>query len=50
MWSLQNARLSVHDSQIDLSENGEVVYRDQGYFGAEPKGFDATMQRGVRGH
>jgi IS5 family transposase len=41
---------STHDSQIDLSEDGEVVYRDRGYFGAETKGFNATMQRGVRGH
>jgi len=48
--ALQTTTASVHDSQIDLSEKGEVVYRDQGYFGAEPKGFDATMQRGVRGH
>jgi Transposase and inactivated derivatives, IS5 family len=41
---------STHDSQIDLSEDGEVIYRDRGYFGAETKGFNATMQRGVRGH
>jgi IS5 family transposase len=41
---------SIHDSQIDLSKEGEVVYRDRGYFGTESKGFNATMQRGVRGH
>jgi IS5 family transposase len=41
---------SVHDSRVDLSEPGEVVYRDKGYFGVEPMGFDATMRRGVRGH
>jgi transposase, IS5 family len=41
---------SVHDSRVDLSEPGEVVYRDKGYFGVEPRGFDATMRRGVRGH
>jgi len=41
---------SVHDSTVDLSEPGEVVYRDKGYFGVEPRGFDATMRRGVRGH
>jgi len=29
---------------------GEVVYRDKGYFGVRPRGFDATMRRGVRGH
>jgi len=26
------------------------VYRDKGYFGVSPRGFDATMRRGVRGH
>jgi IS5 family transposase len=41
---------SVHDGRVDLSEPGEVVYRDKGYFGVEPRGFDATMRRGVRGH
>jgi len=40
---------SVHDSQIDLSRPGEVIYRDKGYFGTLCKGYDATMQRGVRG-
>ena len=41
---------SAHDSQVDLSQPGEVVYRDKGYFGVKPRGFDATMKRGVRGH
>ena len=41
---------SVNDSQTDLSELNEVVYRDRGYFGAIAKGFAATMQRAVRGH
>jgi IS5 family transposase len=41
---------SVHDSRVDLSEPGEVVYRDKGYFGVAPRGFDAAMRRGVRGH
>jgi len=41
---------SVHDSRVDLSEPGEAVYRDKGYFGATPRGWDATMRRGVRGH
>jgi IS5 family transposase len=41
---------SVHDSRVDLSEPGEVVYRDKGYFIVKPRGFDATMRRGVRGH
>lgn len=48
--SLQTTTAAVHDSRVDLSEEGEVVYRDRGYFGAKPKVFDATMRRGVRGH
>lgn len=40
----------VHDSQIDLTKEDEVVYRDKGYFGAKPKAKgDATMDRAVRG-
>jgi transposase, IS5 family len=41
---------SVHDSRVDLSVVGEVVYRDKGYFGVVPRGWDATMLRGVLGH
>jgi IS5 family transposase len=41
---------SVHDSRVGLSEPWEVVYRDKGYFGVMPRGFNATMRRGVRGH
>jgi IS5 family transposase len=41
---------SVHDSQVDLSNEGEVFYRDKGYFGAVAKGYAATMQRAVRDH
>ena len=47
---LETTPANVHDSRVDLSEEGEVVYRDKGYFGAEPRGYDATMRRGVRGH
>jgi IS5 family transposase len=41
---------SVHDSRVDLSLPGEVVYRDKGYFGVQPRGWDASMRRGVQGH
>jgi len=41
---------SVHDSRVDLSQPGEVVYRDKGYFGVKPRGYDATMRRATRGH
>ena len=47
---LETTTASVHDSQVDLSRKGEVVYRDKGYFGVEPRGYSATMRRGVRGH
>jgi len=47
---LETTTASVHDSGVDLSQPGEVVYRDKGYFGVKPRGHDATMRRGVRGH
>jgi IS5 family transposase len=48
--AVETSSASVHDSRVDLSEPGEVVYRDKGYFGVIPRGFDATMRRGARGH
>ncbi len=47
---IETTTASVHDSQIDLSREGEVVYRDKGYFGAPAKGYDATMKRATRSH
>jgi len=47
---LETTGASVHDSRVDLSMPGEVVYRDKAFFGVEPRGYDATMRRGVRGH
>jgi len=42
---------SLHDNQIDLSREGETVYRDKGYFGVKPRAsMDKTMHRAVRGH
>jgi IS5 family transposase len=46
---LETTGASVHDSRVDLSRPGEVVYRDKAFFGVEPRGYDATMRRGVRG-
>ena len=41
---------ATHDNQIDLSEKGETVYRDKGYFGTNPfASIDKTMNRAVRG-
>ena len=48
--SLEATTSSGHDSRVDLWEPGEAVYRDKGYFGVEPRGWDAAMRRGVRGH
>ncbi|MEG3225432.1 MAG: hypothetical protein BME94_07980 [Methanobacteriales archaeon Met13] len=46
---LETTTASVHDSQIDLSQQGEIVYRDRGYFGAPCQGYNATMNRATRG-
>jgi IS5 family transposase len=48
--ALETTTAKVHDSKVDLSEEDEVVYRDKGYFGVKPRGYDATMRRATRGH
>ena len=47
---LETTTASVHDSRVDLSKPGEVVYKDKAYHGVESWGIDATMRRGARGH
>jgi IS5 family transposase len=47
---LETTTASVHDSQVDLSNEGEVVYQDRGYQGVEPRAYSATMRRGARDH
>ena len=47
---LEASAANVHDSRVDLSRPGEVVYRDRGYQGVVPRGWDATMKRAGRGH
>jgi len=47
---LETTPANVHDSRVDLSRRGEVVYRDKGYQGVVPRGWDATMKRAGRGH
>ena len=42
---IETSTASLHDSQVDLSAEGEVVLRDRGYFGAKAKGVDFTMKR-----
>jgi IS5 family transposase len=40
----------LHDNQVDLSQKGETVYRNKGYFGTIPfASIDKTMKRSVRG-
>ncbi len=40
----------VHDSQVDLANEGEVRYADKRYFGAKTKGYDAAVRKATRGH
>jgi IS5 family transposase len=47
---LETTTAAVHDSQVDLSNEDEVVYRDRGYQGVEPRAYSATMRRGARDH
>jgi IS5 family transposase len=47
---IKTTTASVHDSQVDLSREGETVYRDKGYFGAVARGRSVTMWRATRGH
>jgi IS5 family transposase len=42
---IETTTAKTHDSQIDLSEVGEIVLRDRGYFGVSAKGIDFTMKR-----
>lgn len=42
---IETTTASLHDSQVDLSEVGEIVLRDRGYFGVRAKGIDFTMKR-----
>lgn len=42
---IKTTTAKVHDSQVDLSVEGEVVLRDRGYFGVSAKGNDFTMVR-----
>jgi IS5 family transposase len=48
--AIETTPASVHDSQVDLSVEGELVYRDKGYFGTPAKGHSITMSRATRGH
>jgi IS5 family transposase len=47
---LEITTVEIHDSLVDLSEPGEVVYRDRGYFEVSCKGYNIAMKRAVREH
>jgi transposase, IS5 family len=40
----------VHDSRVDLANEGEVRYADKRYFGAKTKGYDAVIRKATRDH
>jgi IS5 family transposase len=42
---IETTTAKLHDSQVDLSTEGEIVLRDRGYFGVQAKGIDFTMKR-----
>jgi IS5 family transposase len=42
---IETTTAKLHDSQVDLSTEGEIVLRDRGYFGVQTKGIDFTMKR-----
>lgn len=42
---IETTTAKLHDSQVDLSVEGEIVLRDRGYFGVKAKGIDFTMKR-----
>ena len=50
IWKVETTAANVHDSQVDLANEGEVRYSDKGYHGGKTKGYDASMKRAARGH
>jgi len=42
------ATASTLDSNIGLSKRDIPIYRDNGYFGVKPKGYDATIKKELR--
>ena len=47
---IETTTASLHDSQVDLSVEGEPILRDKGYFGVPAKGIDFTMRRATAEH
>ena len=42
---IETTTAKLHDSQVDLFTEGEIVLRDRGYFGVQAIGIDFTMKR-----
>jgi len=47
---IETTTANVHDSQVDLSEKRDVIYRDRRYQEAKSKEYSAAMKRRARGH
>jgi len=50
IWKVETTVANIHDSKVDLANEGEVRYGDKGYHGAKTNGYDASMKRAARGH
>ncbi len=50
IYKIEVTTAKVHDSQVNLANEGEARYSDKGYFGAKTKGYDAVMKKAARGH
>ena len=42
---IETTTQKVHDSRVDMSVEGEVIFRDRGYFGVHAKGDDFQVRR-----
>ncbi len=51
-WAIEECQRGdrVLFAGISSLANGEMSYRDNGYFGVPCSGYDTAMRRGVRGH
>ncbi|GEM_PF-6730819 len=45
---MQTTVTNIHDSDMDLANEGKVRYGDEGDHDAKPEGYDASMKRAAR--
>lgn len=50
IWDVETTVANMHDSKVDLANEGEARYGDKGYQGAKTKGYDASMKRASGSH